>query len=36
LDKVTEKLSAHKNIEKHFVKALIALATAEFADSGAV
>jgi hypothetical protein len=36
MEKVTEKLSKHKNIEKHFVKALVALATSEFADSGAL
>jgi hypothetical protein len=36
MDKVTEKLAKHKNIEKHFVKALVALATSEFANAGAV
>jgi len=36
MEKVTEKLAKHKNVEKHFVKALVALATSEFADSSAV
>ena len=36
MDKVTDKLKTHKNIEKAFVSALVALATSEFADSGAV
>ncbi len=36
MEKVSEKLSKHSSVEKHFVKALVALATSEFADSGAV
>jgi hypothetical protein len=36
MEKVTEKLSKHHNVEKHFVKALVALATSEFADAGAI
>jgi hypothetical protein len=36
LEKVTQKLSKHRSVEKHFVEALIALASSEFADSSAV
>lgn len=36
MDKVVEKLNNHRNVEKRFVQALVALATSEFADAGAV
>lgn len=36
MDKVGEKLQKTKGVDKYFVKALVALATGEFADSAAL
>ena len=36
MEKVESKLSKQKNVEKHFIAALVALATSEFADSEAI